>query len=341
MKMIDSLFCMAILLSLAASGCGGGSSEPAAPAYQPTNPQHQAMFQPLPKVMASESNPITEAKVTLGRMLYYDTRFSKNGDISCNSCHLLDQFGDDGKPTSPGHDGQLGVRNSPTVYNAAAQFAQFWDGREPDVEAQAKGPVLNPVEMSMPDATAVNKVLKGIPGYAPLFAAAFPDAKTPVSFDNMALAIGAFERGLVTPSKFDFYLKGNGTKLSAEERAGVTTFIEAGCSTCHMGPLLGGNMFQKMGLIKPYETADKGRGDLTGNEIDNYFFKVPMLRNIAETGPYLHDGSIASLEDTVRLMGEHQLAKPLTDAQVASIMTFLPTLTGEIPTEYIAMPELP
>lgn len=341
MKTIYSLLCLAFLLSLATTGCGGGSSEPAAPTYQPTEPQHQAMFQPLPKVMASESNPITEAKVTLGRMLYYDTRFSKGGDISCNTCHLLDEFGADGNDTSPGHDGQFGARNSPTVYNAAAQFAQFWDGREPDVEAQAKGPVLNPVEMAMADADDVNRVLKDIPGYAPLFAAAFPDAKDPVNFDNMALAIGAFERGLVTPAKFDFYLQGNGAKLSAEERAGVTTFIEAGCSTCHMGPLLGGNIFQKMGLIKPYETTDKGRGDLTGNEIDNYFFKVPILRNIAETGPYLHDGSVDSLENTVRLMSEHQLAKPLTDAQVASIMTFLAALTGEIPTEYIAMPELP
>jgi cytochrome c peroxidase len=169
----------------------------------------QAIFGSLPENAADEAHPMTEARVELGRILYYDPRLSKNQDISCNSCHRLDGFGVDGEATSPGHRGQRGNRNSPTSLNAALHVAQFWDGREPDVEAQAKGPVLNPVEMAMPSEAAVVAVLQSIPGYAPLFAAAFPDQTEAISYDNMAVAIGAFERGLLTPAPFDAFMAGD------------------------------------------------------------------------------------------------------------------------------------
>jgi cytochrome c peroxidase len=300
-----------------------------------------AVFGVLPDEATSDSNPITEEKIVLGRMLYFDPRLSKNHDISCNSCHDLGTYGVDGEPTSPGHRGQRGDRNSPTVYNAALHVAQFWDGREPDVEAQAKGPVLNPVEMAMPSAEAVVSVLKSIPGYAPLFAAAFPDDGDPVTYDNMARAIGAFERRLITADRFDAYVSGRDTALTDAETAGLETFLDRGCITCHNGPGIGGNLYQKLGLVRPYATEDVGREKLTGNEADRYFFKVPSLRNIAMTAPYFHDGSIATLDEAIRLMGAHQLGIDLSDEEVARIATFLAALSGTVHPEYIAAPALP
>jgi cytochrome c peroxidase len=298
------------------------------------------MFKPLPAEMTSESNPLTEDKITLGRMLYFDTRLSKNHDISCNTCHLLDSFGVDGKATSPGHKGQLGVRNSPTVYNAAFHVAQFWDGREPDVEAQAKGPVLNPVEMAMPSEEATVAVLKSIPGYVDAFGAAF-EGDDPVTYDNMAAAIGAFERKLVTPDRFDKYLAGDGGAITPEERAGLDEFVSSGCITCHMGMGLGGALYQKLGLVEPYETTDTGRHEVTGNDADKYFFKVPSLRNITKTGPYLHDGSVADLGETIKLMAKYELGRELTDEQTASMITFFGALEGTPDAEYIKEPALP
>ncbi len=303
--------------------------------------RYQGLFKPLPAEMADARHPTTQARVDLGHMLYFDARLSKNHDVSCNSCHQLDNYGVDGEPTSPGHRGQRGGRNSPTVYNAATHLAQFWDGRAADVEEQARGPVLNPVEMAMPDEATVVEVLRSIPGYAEPFAAAFPGEAQPVTYDNMAAAIGAFERKLVTPDRFDAFLAGDAEALTQAEREGLDTFMEVGCSTCHSGANLGGHLYQKMGLVKPYETADKGRGDLTGNAAEDFFFKVPSLRNIAETGPYFHDGQVETLEQAVALMAEHQLGRELTDAQVRSITTFLGALTGELPGDYIKAPTLP
>jgi cytochrome c peroxidase len=177
-----------------------------------------AIFGTLPDTAPNPANPTSAAKVDLGRMLYYDPRLSKNHDISCNSCHQLDRFGVDGEATSPGHKGQRGDRNSPTSLNAALHVAQFWDGRAADVEEQAKGPVLNPVEMALPDATSVEQTLRSIPGYGPLFAQAFPDDADPISFDHMALAIAAFERGLLTPSPFDAFLAGSVPKARRGRR---------------------------------------------------------------------------------------------------------------------------
>ena len=300
-----------------------------------------AIFGVLPAQAPNPQNPLTDEKIALGRQLFYDTRLSKNHDIACNSCHLLSEFGQDGQPTSPGHRGQHGARNSPSVYNAAFHIAQFWDGRAADVEEQAKAPVLNPVEMAMPDAAAVEAVLRSIPGYRQGFAAAFPEAAEPVTFDNMARAIGAFERRLVTPGRFDDFLAGSDDALTEGELEGLQTFVDTGCVTCHMGPTVGGTMFQKLGLVKPYDTQDMGRFEVTGRESDRKVFKVPSLRNVAETGPYFHDGSIASLEHAVSLMAEHQLGKTLSPSRNASIRAFLGALTGTPDGAYIAKPALP
>ena len=299
-------------------------------------------FAQLPKVMTADQQAPAEALVALGRALYYDARLSKNQDVSCNSCHLLDRYGVDGAPTSTGHKGQKGGRNAPTSYNAAGHIAQFWDGRAADVEAQAKGPVLNPIEMAMPDEASVIKVLRSIPGYAPMFAAAFPVEKDPITYANMAKAIGAFERGLVTPSKIDAFLGGDDAALTEAEKRGLNTFVEVGCTDCHSGPYLGGAIYQKAGLVKPWPNqADAGRFEVTKNEADRMMFKVPGLRNIEKTGPYFHDGSVASLDEAIRMMGVHQLGRELTPEQIADIRAFLGSATGLLPEAYIAKPALP
>jgi cytochrome c peroxidase len=301
-----------------------------------------AMFRPLPVDAPAPGNELNEAKINLGRMLYYETRISKGGKMSCNSCHQLDAYGQDNLPFSPGHDGKLGGRSSPSTYNAAIHLAQFWDGRAPSVEEQAKGPVLNPIEMGMPSADFVVELLKSIPGYVDAFKAAFPGESDPITYDNFGKAIGAFERKLMTPGRWDEYLKGKKDALTAEELKGYETFAKAGCATCHNGPGVGGAMYQKLGLVKAWpELKDNGRMEATKQESDKHFFKVPSLRNVTETGPYLHDGSVKTLEDMVAKMGEYQLGKTLTKEEVSSIVTFLKALKGDVPKAYIAQPKLP
>ena len=296
----------------------------------------------LPAAFESKENPLTEEKIDLGRMLYYEPRLSLSQEISCNSCHGLDNFGVDNKDFSDGHAGHKTGRNSPTTLNAAAHVAQFWDGRAPDVEEQAKGPVLAGGEMAMPSADHAVMVLKSIPGYEPLFKAAFPNSADPITFDNMAKAIGAFERKLVTPSRFDDYRAGQDDALSAQEVVGLQKFIATGCTTCHMGPVLGGMMYQKLGLVKPWPfLTDAGRSEISGNEGEKYFFKVPSLRNIEKTGPYLHDGSITSLELLVAMMAEYQLGKTLSQEDIFDITAFLKALTGEVDAEFVKEPALP
>ncbi|MBW2229882.1 MAG: c-type cytochrome [Deltaproteobacteria bacterium] len=303
--------------------------------------QATAIFGSLPENAATEARPMTPGLVELGRALYYDPRLSKNHDISCNSCHPLDRFGADGEATSPGHRGQRGGRNSPTSLNAALHIAQFWDGREPDVEAQAKGPVLNPIEMAMPSEAAVVAVLVSIPGYAPLFAAAFPDEPKPITYDNMASAIGAFERGLLAPSPFDAFVSGDDEAISAKAVKGANLFIASGCVTCHSGPAFGGGMFRKIGQVHAYPTSDIGREAVTGRPEDRYVFKVPSLRNTAQTGPWFHDGGVTSLDEAVRLMAYHQLGLELSQTDRTSLIAFLETLTAAPNGAYVAKPELP
>ena len=306
------------------------------------DPAALKVFAPLPQVMVSEKNPVTEAKVNLGRMLYYETRLSRSQDVSCNTCHQLDKYGVDQEPVSTGVKGQKGGRNAPTVYNAAGHLAQFWDGRAADVEEQAKGPVLNPVEMAMSSPQGVIAVLQAIPAYVQAFQAAFPGEKDPVTFHNLGNAIGAFERKLVTPSRWDKFLQGDKSALTAEEKAGLSKFLEAGCAGCHNGAYVGGAAYQKLGMAKPWKPSpDVGRYAVTKRTEDILAFKVPSLRNIERTGPYFHDGGVASLEEAVRTMAEYQSGRTLSDQETQSIVVWLRTLTGEIPAAYVKPPKLP
>ncbi len=300
------------------------------------------VFKPLLASIEPAANPSSLARIDLGRMLYFENRLSKSQKFSCNSCHMLDKFGVDNEITSEGHKGQRGDRNSPTVYNAGGHVAQFWDGRAKDVEAQAKGPILNPVEMAMPDEKSVLVVLKSMPEYPLLFAKAFPGEKDPVTFDNLAKAIGAFERGLITPARWDKFLAGDQKALSDAEKAGFLKFTDAGCAACHGGVLLGGSMYQKLGVVKPFpDTKDVGRAQVTKSDAEKFFFKVPSLRNVDKTGPYLHNGQTKTLAGAISAMGEYQLGVKLTAAEVVSIGTWLKSLTGELPANYIAKPKLP
>lgn len=327
-----------ILFSSAALGL---LTIPHASAETVVNRAALGMFQPLTDVAENPQNPVTKEKVDLGRMLFYDTRLSLNRKVSCNTCHDLASFGDDGAPVSTGIHEQQGGRSAPTVYNAAIQIAQFWDGRAADVEAQAVGPVTNPIEMGMPDGDYVVRVLKSIPGYVADFSKAFPDSKDPITYENVGKAIGAFERKLMTPSRFDDFLKGDDAALTDAEKEGLNLFVSTGCTVCHNGMGVGGHLFQKLGLVKEFPTKDLGRFDATGNEADKHFFKVPTLRNITETAPYLHDGSVAKLEDMVAAMAEYQLGRQLSDADIKSIITFLGSLKGRIDHDFIRQPELP
>ncbi len=341
-----------VVLVVAVVGCKKQEREksrPPAPQSSTTQPQKDAYdpllrapFAPVPEVVESAENPVTPEKVELGRMLYFDPRLSKNHDVACESCHKLTEYGVDNEPVSTGHKGQRGTRNAPTVYNAALHFRQFWDGRAPSLEEQAKGPMTNPVEMAMPNEQRIVDTLKSIPQYVEMFGKAFPGDRDPVTLDNAAKAIGAFERKLLTPSRWDQFLQGQRDALSAAEVAGLRTFVETGCQTCHFGPGMGGGMFQKLGLVMPWrDTRDLGRFELSKQESDRMVFKVPSLRNIEKTAPYYHDGSVATLDEAVRLMGRHQLGKELTPEQVTSIVTFLKSTTGPLPKDLIQAPQLP
>jgi cytochrome c peroxidase len=333
------MFAVAVLIAACSAPAPPPPIEPQKPTVDRSKLQ---MFAPLPASVPRAEGAATPEMVALGRMLYYEPRLSKSQTISCNSCHDLANYGVDGEPTSDGHKGQKGDRNSPTVFNAAAHFTQFWDGRAPDVEAQAKGPVLNPVEMAMPAERFVVAVLESMPEYVDLFGKAFPNEKKPITYDNMAKAIGAFERGLMTPSKWDAMLNGDPNALTEAEWLALATFMDVGCPACHYGALLGGTSYQRLGAVKAYPGAiDPGRFKVTQNEGDRAMFKVPALRNVEKTGPYFHDGKVNSLEQAVREMAEYQLGKSLSEEQTKQIVTFLRVLTGKIDTEYIKPPVLP
>ncbi len=304
--------------------------------YEGLMEKAKGFFGELPLIAENPDNEITDLKVALGKKLYYENRLSKDNTQSCNTCHNLETYGVDNGAFSKGNDGEFGGRNSPTTLNAALHISQFWDGREPDVEAQSGGPVLNPVEMAMPSEEAVVERLSGIEEYKTMFAETFPESEEAITYDNMKKAIGAFERKLITPSKFDSYLAGDETAMTDAEKEGLKTYIDVGCTTCHAGNVLGGNMYQKFGLFGNYwdltksEKIDNGKFDLTQNEADKYIFKVPSLRNIEKTFPYFHDGSVADLSESINIMGKTQLNKDLTADQISSIHTFLKALNGEV-----------
>ncbi len=316
--------------------------DPGGEARSAFNPRLLRRFKPARSVIQGTGNPITEAKVRLGQMLYHETRLSKSQEISCNTCHKLDGYGVDGEKTSRGHNGQRGDRNAPTVYHAAGHFEQFWDGRMPSVEEQALGPILNPAEMAAPSEKYVIAVLSSMPPYLEAFQRAFPGEPRPVTLVNVGKAIAAFERNLTTRARWDDYLEGEENALSAHEVEGLKLFTNLGCMVCHTGELLGGSMYEKVGAVEPWPNqTDQGRYEVTQRAGDRMMFKVPSLRNVERTGPYFHDGSATDLPAAVRMMGRHQLGLELQPREVESIVAWLKSLTGSLPMQYVSRPELP
>ena len=295
---------------------------------------------PLPARFESTAHPSSEALIALGRMLYYEPRLSKNYDHSCNSCHALANGGVDHARVSTGHRGQLGRRNAPTVFNAAGQREQFWDGRAVDVEEQALGPILNPIEMAMPDEAHVVAVLASIPGYVDAFADAFPGDPQPITLAHVGEAIGAFERGLVTPSRWDAYLRGDDGALTDDEQRGGMAFVTSGCRECHDQTLLGGMSMHRF-AVPGVTPTDLGRYEITHERSDMLSFKVPSLRNVAETAPYFNDGSVADLHEAIRTMGQAELGRALDDATIDRIVVFLRALDAPPDPSYVAPPALP
>lgn len=310
-------------------------------------------WQALPETApAPADNPTTEAKVELGKMLYMDPRFSSTGTVSCNSCHNVMEGGDDSRSVSMGVHGKTGGRNAPTVWNSAFHSVQFWDGRVPLLEDQAKGPVANPVEMGMKDVDTAMERVRRIPGYKAYFDKAF--GENSMTVDNAAKAVAAFERTLITPnSSYDKYVKGDKKAMSEQQVRGMNKFASSGCTSCHSGAAfngpqmkLGEGFFTKFptftdnSYVAQYKLADdKGRQEVTGNKADANIFRTPTLRNITDTAPYFHNGSVNDLAEAVRVMAKTQLNKDLPDADVNDIVAFLGALTGEYPE--ITMPRLP
>lgn len=303
------------------------------------------IFSPLPKDMATPAFPVIPERVGLGRKLFFDPRISADGTVSCSRCHLSALYATDGLPKSRGvHDKEL-PRNAPTLFNAALNFKQHWAGDFETVEEQARMALLggfgNPNH-----ATAMARV-KAIPGYHEMFKKAFPDDADPVTPDNWGKAIGAYERTLVTPSRFDEFLGGKIEALTLTEREGLRAFIDIGCTNCHSGAGLGGNKFRKFGVKEDYWKAthsneiDKGRIEITKDAADLYVFKVPGLRNVEMTPPYFHDGSIDRLPEAVHVMARVQLGKILKEREVELLVTFLKSLTGKVPEDFAVAPVLP
>ncbi|MGL4746937.1 MAG: diheme cytochrome c5 peroxidase CcpA [Shewanella sp.] len=304
-----------------------------------------AMFASSSAVAAEPIEVITPAKITepekveLGKMLFFEPRLSKSGFISCNSCHNLSTGGVDALPTSIGHHWQEGPINSPTVLNADFMLAQFWDGRASNLKEQAAGPIANPKEMGFTHELAT-ETIASMPAYRARFAKVYGDEK--VDIDRLTDAIAAFEKTLVTPnSPFDQYLLGKQDAISGDAKAGYQLFKDKGCASCHNGPAVGGTMFMKMGLIKPFHTNNpaEGRKGVTGKDADKFVFKVPTLRNIELTYPYFHDGSVWTLEEAVNTMADIQLGQKLTEKETKEMVAFLNSLTGEQP--QISLPILP
>jgi cytochrome c peroxidase len=310
-------------------------------------------WQPLPDMPAIPAdNPITEPKILLGKTLWFDKRLSKDGSLSCNSCHNVMAGGDDNRPNSIGLGDKHTDRSSPTIWNVGHQSVQFWDGRAKTLEEQAKEPFTSSAQMAMPNWEAILERLYKMPAYVEMFKAAFPNEETPVNPDNVAKALATYERILNTPnSAYDRYVKGDMMALTEQQVRGMKTFAEAGCTTCHNGPNFSGQQnpngfFMKFPLFagsdydKKYKLLDDlGRYDITKNEQDKYVWRVPTLRNIVLTAPYLHNGSAVTLFEAIKVMAKTQSNKELSDDQITDIAMFLESLTGEFPVQ--TMPRLP
>lgn len=298
------------------------------------------LFTPLPISAEDPADNIsTPAKIELGHMLFFEPKLSRSGIISCNTCHVVGAAGVDHRERAIGEGAQVGPRNTPTVFNAAFLKAQFWDGRSPTLEDQAKGPIQAHVEMDLTPEEAITRLRDT--GYLPYFEAAFPEESNPLTFDNLAKAIASFERTLLTPgSPFDRYLEGDQNALNETELAGLQLFQNTGCVSCHNGPLLGGTLFMKFTHLKTQGISDdEGVYQVSGNPSDQFVFRVAPLRNVAQTYPYFHNGSVDKLEDAVKIMGSAQLGRTFNDDEVEALVAFMNALTGEYP--LIAHPALP
>lgn len=299
-------------------------------------------------------NPMSPEKIALGKMLYFDTRLSADDTVSCNTCHNVAGSGTDNLPTSKGIGGQFGGRNAPTVWNAAFLTVQFWDGRAPSLEEQAKGPIINPVEMGMERHEVAIGKIKKVKGYEKPFKKVF-GGKDPVTIDNVAKAIAAYERTLITPgSPHDRFMKGDKTAMTAEAQEGMALFGSLGCVACHNGPNFAGpqlpmgtGFFMKFPTFEegnPYVAkydlmSDLGRYEATKDPAHKHFWRVPSLRNVEITGPYFHNGKVPTLDEAVRVMAKSQLNRDLTDDQATKLVAFLHSLTGKRPVE--KEPKLP
>ena len=296
------------------------------------------LFEPIPpEAEAPEDNPITDEKIELGHMLFFEQKLSRSGIISCNTCHVVGAAGVDHLPLAVGEAGRVGTRTSPTVYNAAFLGSQFWDGRAETLEEQAMGPIQAHVEMDLTPEETEERLRET--GYLPYFEAAFPEAEgDPITFDNIVKAIATFERTLITPgSPFDRYLEGDASALTEEQIAGLNLFTSAGCAGCHNGVLLGGQGFARFSHAEG--SGDPGRTEVTGEESDRYVFRIAPLRNVALTYPYFHDGSAATLEEAVSVMGSAQLGRQFNEEEISQMVAFLESLTGEFP--LVTYPQLP
>ncbi len=317
----------------------------AGPAAEALMVRAREVFKPIPSTPPQlPGNAASPDKTVLGKMLFFDPRLSASHAISCSSCHNIGLGGTDLEPTSLGHRWRHGGRNAPTVLNAAFNTVQFWDGRAKDLEQQAGGPLVNPVEMASPDAHVAEQ-LKSIPGYRDAFAKAFPGESDPVTLANVQKAIAVFEATLITPNgPFDRYLGGQADALSPAQKQGLALFMDKGCSNCHNGVNLGGGMYAPFGVVaKPgaelLPPGDKGRFMVTRSAGDEYVFKVPTLRNITLTAPYFHTGSVWDLRQAVAVMGTSQLGSQLSSDEIDKITAFLGSLTGEQPK--VTLPILP
>jgi cytochrome c peroxidase len=307
--------------------------------------QVEHLFAPIPETPPDlPGNPLTPEKVELGKMLWFEPRLSSSWLISCNTCHNLGLGGVDLMETSIGHGWQRGPRNAPTVLNAVFNVAQFWDGRAEDLMEQAKGPIQASVEMNN-EPWRVEETLLSIPEYVAAFEAAFPGDAEPVTFDNVARALEAFEATLITPgSRFDRYLEGEAVALTETERVGLALFVEKGCAACHNGVNVGGQSYHPFGVVERPGAAilplgDRGRYEVTRTATDEYVFKAPSLRNVELTPPYFHSGAVWGLEEAVEVMSTAQLGTELTREQASAITAFLRTLTGRQPVvEYPILP---
>jgi cytochrome c peroxidase len=328
---LRTAFLVALTLPLTTTACRRDPGTAAVPTPPPPPPpREEARVAPLP-----DPTGLDPAKVELGRRLYHDPRLSGDGTLSCASCHDLARGGADAAVSSTGIRGQIGPINSPTTLNSSLHFAQFWDGRAATLEEQAAGPVANPLEMGAEWPTVV-ATLQQDDWYAPRFAAAYPAGLTQ---ETVTHAIAEYERTLITPGRWDAYLRGDDSALTEQELRGFTAFQQSGCLSCHYGPALGGQSYEKFGVTgdyfadrgTPLTDADLGRFNVTGNESDRHKFKVPTLRNVAQTAPYFHDGSTTSLAEAVRIMARYQLGRELSDATTADIVAFLQALDGPVP----------